>query len=243
MQECLFALSQLLTREAFQKIALRRGNGLGRVRGKMAARIFVKICGITNRFDAEAAIAAGADALGFNFWPGSRRYIDPSGAIAWIRRLPDEVDRVAVLVNPGLSQAGSIAEQLDVLQLHGKETATFCRKLGEMSVRLWKAIPASRPHFAMDTFYAERIVLDTATNDSFGGTGMTFPWQWAREFIAANLSQKVILAGGLTPANVAEAIEQARPFGVDVTSGVEAVVGRKDIHKVRDFIAAARSAR
>jgi phosphoribosylanthranilate isomerase len=86
-------------------------------------------------------------------------------------------------------------------------------------------------------------VLDTATNDAFGGTGMTFPWQWAREFIAANISQKVILAGGLTPANVAQAIEQARPFGVDVASGVEAVVGRKDIHKVRDFIAAARSAR
>ena len=72
---------------------------------------------------------------------------------------------------------------------------------------------------------------------------MTFPWQWAREFIAANVSQNVILAGGLTPANVAEAIEQAHPFGVDVTSGVEAVVGRKDVHKVRDFIAAARAGR
>ena len=209
----------------------------------MATRVFVKICGITNRFDAETAIAAGADALGFNFWPGSRRYIDPLVAIAWIRDLPDEVDRVAVLVNPGLSEAYKIAEQMDVVQLHGKETTIFCKKLGEMSVRFWKAIPASRPHFAMDTFYAERIVVDTATNDSFGGTGMIFPWQWAREFIAANIGQNVILAGGLTPANVAVAIEQAHPFGVDVSTGVEAVVGRKDIHKVRDFIAAARAAR
>ena len=222
-------------------MAILQDNGLGTVGGTMATRMFVKICGITNRFDAETAIAAGADALGFNFWPGSRRYIDPLAAIGWIRDLPDEVDRVAVLVNPELSQACSIAKQMDVLQLHGKETTIFCKKLGEMSVRFWKAVPASRPHFAMDTFYAERIVLDTATNDSFGGTGMTFPWQWAREFIAANVSQNVILAGGLTPANVAEAIEQAHPFGVDVTSGVEAVVGRKDVHKVRDFIAAARA--
>jgi len=222
-------------------MAILQDNGLSIVGGTMATRMFVKICGITNRFDAETAIAAGADALGFNFWPGSRRYIDPLAAIAWIRDLPDEVDRVAVLVNPELSQACSITKQIDVLQLHGKETTIFCKKLGEMSVRFWKAVPASRPHFAMDTFYAERIVLDTATNDSFGGTGMTFPWQWAREFIAANVSQNVILAGGLTPANVAEAIEQAHPFGVDVTSGVEAVVGRKDVHKVRDFIAAARA--
>jgi len=209
----------------------------------MAAPVFIKICGITNRSDAEAAIAAGADALGFNFWPGSRRYIDPYGAIAWIRELPDEVERVAVLVNPALSQARSIAEQVDVLQLHGDEPTSFCRKLGEMLVRFWKAIPASRPHFAVDTFYAERVVLDAVTHDAFGGTGMTFPWQWAREFIAANVSQKVILAGGLTPANVAEAIEQVRPFGVDVASGVEAAVGRKDIHKIRDFIAAAREVR
>jgi len=208
----------------------------------MANHMFVKICGVTNRFDAEEAIAAGADALGFNFWPGSRRYIDPLGAIGWIRDLSDEVDRVAVLVNPVLSQACSLGQQMDVLQLHGKETTSFCRKLGEMSVRFWKAIPASRPHFAMDNFYAERIVVDTATSDSFGGTGRTFPWQWAREFIAANAKQNVILAGGLTPANVVEAVEQTHPFGVDVTSGVEAVVGRKDIHKVRDFIAAARAA-
>jgi len=209
----------------------------------MATRIFVKICGITNRFDAEAAIAAGVDALGFNFWPGSRRYIDPSGAIGWIRDLPDEVERVAVLVNPALSQACRIAERMDVLQLHGKEMTNFCRKLGEMSVRFWKAIPASGSHFATDTFYAERVILDAATKDGFGGTGVTFPWQWARQFIAANVSQKVILAGGLTPDNVAEAIKQVGPFGVDVASGVEAVVGRKDIHKVRDFIAAARTVR
>jgi len=148
---------------------------------------------------------------------------------------------VAVLVNPSLSQAYRIAERMDVLQLHGKETTNFCRKLGEMSVRFWKAIPASGSHFATDTFYAERVILDAATNDGFGGTGVTFPWQWARQFIAAKRQPKGHPRRRANPENVAEAIKQVEPFGVDVTSGVEAVVGRKDIHKVRDFIAAARA--
>jgi phosphoribosylanthranilate isomerase len=207
------------------------------------ARIFVKVCGITNRFDAESAIAAGADALGFNFWPGSRRYIDPSLAAEWIRDLPGTVERVGVLVNPSTLQARTMARIVNVLQLHGSETTNFCSRLAAFSVRFWKAIPAAKSGLKVGNFHAERLILDAATETEFGGTGATFPWSWARDFIAANTVEKVILAGGLTPDNVAQAIEQSRPYGVDVSSGVEAAVGRKDIHKVRDFVAAARAVR
>lgn len=207
----------------------------------MAARIFVKICGITNRLDAENAISAGADALGFNFWPGSRRYIDPTEASEWIRNLPGSVERVGVVVNPSIMQARTLAQAVNVLQLHGSETTGFCKELSAISVRFWKAIPALKSDLA-DNFGAERIVLDTATEAGFGGTGLTFSWSWARHFIATHSTEKVILAGGLNPENVAQAIEQARPYGVDVCSGVEAAVGRKDAHKVRDFIVAARAA-
>jgi phosphoribosylanthranilate isomerase len=207
----------------------------------MAARIFVKICGITNRSDAESAIAAGADALGFNFWSGSKRYIDPARAAEWICDLPGMVERVGVLVNPSMAQACAIARTVNVLQLHGSETTNFCRQLSAISVRFWKAIPAAKSAFGVGNFRAERIILDTATKGAFGGTGATFPWGWAREFIALNRVEKVIIAGGLTPDNVAQAIEQTEPYGVDVSSGVEAAVGRKDVHKIRDFIAAARA--
>ena len=207
----------------------------------MVARIFVKICGITNRSDAESAITAGADAVGFNFWPGSRRYIDPSRAAEWICDLPGVAERVGVLVNPSIMQASAMARTVNVVQLHGSETTNFCRQLAAISVRFWKAIPATKSEFEVGNFRAERIILDTATGAAFGGTGATFPWSWARDFIAANSVEKVILAGGLTPDNVAQAIEQTQPSGVDVSSGVEAAVGRKDVHKIRDFIAAART--
>ncbi|HEY2101887.1 MAG TPA: phosphoribosylanthranilate isomerase [Chthoniobacterales bacterium] len=207
----------------------------------MAVRIFVKICGITNRLDAENAISAGADALGFNFWPGSRRYIDPRQASDWIRDLPGSVVHVGVVVNPSIMQACTMAQAVNVLQLHGSETPSFCKELSAVSVRFWKAIPALKSELA-DNFGAERIVLDTATEAGFGGTGLTFSWRWARHFIATHSTEKVILAGGLNPENVAQAIERTGPYGVDVSSGVEAAVGRKDAHKVRDFIAAARAA-
>lgn len=205
--------------------------------------MFVKICGITNQVDAELAIAAGADALGFNFWPGSRRYTDPENAAAWIRELPDTVLRVGVVVNPTESYAGTIAALpgIDLLQLHGSETPGFCFALANASVRLWKAVPMTGPRVAVSEYHAGRVLLDTSAGGKFGGTGRPFPWSWARGVILAHPTLEMILAGGLTPANVAEAISECRPFGVDVASGVEGLSGRKDIYRVRDFISAARS--
>jgi phosphoribosylanthranilate isomerase len=206
--------------------------------------VFVKICGITNQVDAELAIAAGADALGFIFWPRSQRYLDPTQAADWIRELPDTVVRVGVVVNPTESYATTIAaiDGIDLLQLHGAESPEFCLNLVQADVSLWKAIPASGPGISLPDYHAQRILLDTAAAGRFGGTGMPFPWSWARDLVTANPTLELILAGGLTPENVGRAITESQPFGVDVASGVEARPGRKDIYRVRDFIAAARSA-
>jgi phosphoribosylanthranilate isomerase len=206
--------------------------------------MFVKICGITNPVDAELAIGAGADALGFNFWPASERHVRLAEAAEWIKELPDTIVRVAVLVNPTRAYAKEIAaiDGIDVLQLHGTESPNFCRVLAEEQVSLWKAIPMTESDISLPDFHAHRILLDTATGPKFGGTGSPFPWSWARDLILANPNWEFILAGGLSPENVAEAVNEARPFGVDVAGGVEARPGRKDIYRVRDFIAAARSA-
>jgi phosphoribosylanthranilate isomerase len=206
--------------------------------------MFVKICGITNQVDAELAIAAGADALGFNFWPGSRRYLEPAKAAHWIRELPDTVIRVGVLVNPSESYATTIAATggIDLLQLHGAESPEFCLHLVEADIPFWKAIPMTGPGMWLPDFHAGRILLDTVVGEKFGGTGVPFPWSWARDLITANPTLELILAGGLTPETVGRAIAKSRPFGVDVASGVEGRSGRKDIYRVRDFIAAARSA-
>lgn len=206
--------------------------------------MFVKICGITNQVDAELAIAAGANALGFNFWPGSRRYLEPAKAAHWIRELPDTVIRVGVLVNPSESYATTIAaiDGIDLLQLHGAESPEFCLHLVEADIPLWKAIPMIGLGMRLPDYHAERILLDTVVGEKFGGTGVPFPWSCARDLITANPTLELILAGGLTPENVGRAIAKSRPFGVDVASGVEGRSGRKDIYRVRDFIAAARSA-
>ena len=205
--------------------------------------MFVKICGITNQVDAELAIAAGADALGFNFWPGSRRYLEPAKAAGWIGELPDTVVRVGVVVNPTQSYATTIAaiDRIDILQLHGAESPEFCRNLVEAEIPLWKVIPMTGPGMWLPDYHVERILLDTVAGGNFGGTGVPFPWSWARDLIMGNPTLELIVGGGLTPENVVRAITECRPFGVDVASGVEGRSGRKDVYRVRDFIAAARS--
>lgn len=204
----------------------------------------VKICGITNRADANAAIECGADSLGFNLFPGSKRFVDLHRAGSWISELPPVVGRTAVVVDPQFEYALSVA-QLGVfgsLQLHGSEPPEFCRRLAEAQVQFSKAIAvtdrASVVH--LPSFSTETLVLDSHVRGSFGGSGRTFPWEIAREFGAAHPNVRVILAGGLTPENVAEAVRIVRPFGVDVTSGVEAEYGRKDHGRLRAFVDAAR---
>lgn len=202
----------------------------------------VKICGITNRADAEAAIKFGADALGLNFYRGSRRYLPIAEAAAWAPSLPLEIDKIAVLVNPTWEEALRIAALpfITSLQLHGSETPEFCRSLANHRIRFSKALPATGkdPFQDVALFGTETFIADSPSDGQFGGTGRRFPWEIARRLVEANPEIRVFLAGGLTPENVRDAIAAVGPFGVDVTSGVEASPGRKDHARMRSFIAA-----
>ena len=204
----------------------------------------IKICGLTTQEDAAAAIELGADALGFNFFPGSKRYLPIEVSREWIATLPGEIAKIAVLVNPGWDEAVAAAKLpgITALQLHGAETPDFCRRLTEHGIRFAKALPVTGPDSArnLPSFSTRTVLLDSSRPGEFGGSGQTFPWLIAREFVEANPHLRVILAGGLTPENVAAAVATVRPFAVDVTSGVESSVGRKDHGRLRAFIEAAR---
>ena len=208
--------------------------------------ISIKICGICSADDALASVAFGADAIGLNGYTGSKRYINIEKAADWIGNLPQELRKVAVLVNPSFEHALAIARLpfIDSLQLHGSESPDFCRRLADEGVQFAKALPVSGPDSLerVPAFYTQWIVLDSAKAGLFGGSGTTFPWALARRFVEADESLRVILAGGLTPHNVEEAITAVRPYAVDVTSGVEAAPGRKDHARLRAFIEAARRA-
>jgi phosphoribosylanthranilate isomerase len=205
--------------------------------------LYVKICGITNPHDANIAMNAGADALGFNFYPRSKRYIDINAARSWLKDVPTSVARVAILVNPKLEEALAIFEEsfIDCLQLHGDESSDLCRRLQDRHVPFVKAVRPERDLVSAN-FHTRRLLLDSDSLADFGGSGKIFPWKLARAWIDNHPEIECILAGGLTSQNVAAAIREVRPFGVDVTTGVEASPGRKDGAKVRDFIGAARAA-
>src|SRR4051812_22463039 len=170
----------------------------------------VKICGLTNPADAIAAIEFGADALGFNFYRGSRRYLQIGESRDWIAALPNGVAKVAVLVDPDWNEArlAAAVPGITALQLHGEEPADFCRRLAEEGIRFAKALPVrDKASIAgLPSFGTRTIVLDSARAGEFGGSGRAFPWEIAREFVKAKTNLRVILAGGLTPENVAEAV-------------------------------------
>ena len=204
----------------------------------------IKVCGLTTRRDAEAAIEFGADALGFNFYAGSKRYLPPERAREWIGSLPDGTEKIAIAVNPTFDEARMIADidGIDALQLHGEETPEFCRRLKDEGIRFEKAIAVSTPQSLknLPDFSTQTLLLDSGGPAGFGGSGHAFPWVVAQEFVQENPHFRVILAGGLKPDNVAEAVALVKPFGVDVTTGVESAPGRKDPALLRAFIAAAR---
>ncbi len=205
----------------------------------------VKICGITNRVDAEAAIAFGADALGLNYCQSSRRYLALAAAADWLRELP-LVSRIAVLVDPTMEATSRVAALpfIDALQLHGNETTEFCAALKARGIKFAKALRASdlRSLNSGASFATANILLDSASPESFGGTGTTFPWEIAKNFQEKHPHIRLTLAGGLTPENVSAAVHQVRPFAVDVTTGVESSAGWKDHGLLRAFISAAKSA-
>ena len=209
-----------------------------------SGRIFVKICGITNEADAQAAIDAGADALGFNLVPGSTRYINLDRASGWIQKLPGEICKVAVVTNPNWEDACRISHLafVDALQLHGTEAPEFCRRLAEAGIPFAKAVPvtASKSLAGLPNYFTDTMILDSSGDGTFGGTGKTFPWKFAPEFVRHNPRISVILAGGLNPQNVADAVRVVRPRGVDVASGVESSPGRKNSDLLRAFVESVR---
>jgi phosphoribosylanthranilate isomerase len=201
----------------------------------------VKICGITNLPDGLAAAEAGADALGFMFYEQSPRNISVEAASGLASQLPPFVLKVGVFVNaPEDLVVRAIREcGLNLLQFHGDEAPDYCLKFGLMSMKAFRVRDAGSLQ-ALRGYQTDAWLLDAYTPDKPGGTGETFNWDLALE--AQGWGRPIFLAGGLTPGNVAEAVRRARPYGVDVSSGVEAAPGRKDLAKVIAFIRAAKAA-
>lgn len=202
-----------------------------------------KICGITNLEDALAAADLGADMLGFNFYEGSKRYVEPAVAAKIINGLDGRIDPVGVFVNADIDTIKRTVEAagLAAVQLHGDETPELVHEVARTcGVPVIKALRVS-PGFLVEVipeFSADSILLDVFSPAAFGGTGERFDWRVA--VAAKKHTDRLFLAGGLTSENVAEAVELVRPYAVDVASGVEFAPGRKDAAKMEAFIRNAR---
>jgi phosphoribosylanthranilate isomerase len=203
----------------------------------------VKICGITNREDADAAIAAGADALGFILHEKSKRFIPIENAIRIVNDLPPFVQTVAVTVN-AMREFTNLGwrkqlKNFGLAQLHGEETPVHVKAVSKY-LPVIKVFPADKAaSMTPGNYEVSAFLLDTPSKDH-GGTGRVFDWNLAVEF-KARTTRPLILSGGLNPENVAKAIEVVHPYAVDVSSGVEASPGRKDRAKLRDFIQICKS--
>ncbi len=191
--------------------------------------MFVKICGITRVEDARAALEEGATALGFVFWPQSPRYVDPERARSIVAALPPAVVAVGVFVNQPADQVNRVAERvgLRVIQLHGDETPSFATA---MNRPVMKALSLANGSSEAESWPEDVILLVDADDvDRRGGTGRKANWAAAAALAAR---RRIVLAGGLTPENVRQAIARVRPFGIDVSSGVESAPGIKDGDKL-----------
>lgn len=194
----------------------------------------VKICGITHIDDAQVAIDAGADMLGFIFYPPSPRYVTPEQAQAIVAQVPPGVLTIGVFVNEPLETITQVAQTsgVQMVQLHGTESPALCQQLPWPVIKAFRfntqVQPAAMRHYTVDA-----LLIEGFHPEVYGGGGVQADWQRV-----ATLSSygRIILAGGLTPDNVQEAIRVVHPYAVDVCSGVEAMPGTKDVAKVRDFI-------
>lgn len=200
---------------------------------------FIKICGITNVEDAQCAVEAGAAAIGLNFYPQSKRYIEPVKAKVIADAVKGKIRVVGVFVNESFETVREIASlvKLSYCQFHGNEPPEYVNRFSN-------AIKSFRVNGSLTNVYffdykCSIFLLDAFDEKEFGGTGKTFNWLLAKE---ANEFGKIILAGGLTPENVSEAIATAQPWGVDVASGVEIAPGKKDKQKVFNFVHNAQNA-
>src|SRR3972149_6365715 len=202
--------------------------------------IRVKICGITNLEDALAAAKFGADAVGFVLYPNSPRYIKPAQAKLIIDQLPPYVTPVGVFADQPAEEIWRMMEEcgFDLVQLQGDESPEFCQRFGS---RVVKAIRV-KDHGSlkqMAEYSVRAFVLDTYRENQLGGTGERFDWDLA---VQARSFGRIVLAGGLTPENVRDAIRKVQPYGVDVSTGVEKYLGKKDHSKIENFIKQAKSA-
>jgi phosphoribosylanthranilate isomerase len=204
-------------------------------------RTRVKICGITRTSDAEAAIAHGADVLGFICWPKSARCIEPRRIGEIAKELPAFVGVTAVFVNPEPAEVQAVLEACPtaILQFHGEETPGFCARFG----RPWMKTARARPGLDLVEYLtpyegASAWLIDAFHEQLYGGTGARFDWGLVPE----HLSRPMILSGGLSSQNVGEAIERLHPYAVDVSTGVEVSKGVKDAQKIAEFMAAVREA-
>ena len=210
------------------------------VMGGRQARVRVKICGITREEDALAAIRLGADALGFNLYPGSKRHILLEREAAWMQKLPAFVSRVAILVNVPLEKAREIAAHpaIDLVQFHGDEDEEYCAAFaagGHPFIKALRLRDAASLRSA-PRFSTKNVLVDADAGAAFGGTGTLMDFALAGECVKRSPELRVILAGGLNPGNVAEAVRSVRPFAVDVATGVESAPGIKDESRMAAFI-------
>ena len=199
----------------------------------------VKICGITRLEDLRAAVAAGADALGFVFARRSLRRLEPANAAALVQKVPAFVSRVGLFMDQEAAEVRRILGQvpLNLLQFHGQEDAAFCRQFGlpyikALGMGSGPSLASAEQEFAD----AASLLLDSHRAGEVGGTGQTFDWA-----AIPALQLPLVLAGGLDPANVREAVRRVRPWAVDVSSGVEDAPGVKNVAKMRTFISEAKS--
>jgi len=208
-------------------------------------RVAVKICGIRTGDQAEAIIDAGADALGINFYPKSKRFIALDEALPWLAAIGNTVPRVAVTVNASDDELKQIANSggIDWIQLHGDETPDRVESLTQQGLPVFRAMGVKDETMlnAAEAYPGTTLLLDAYAPTEYGGSGETMDWTLGAKAVSQWPHRQIILAGGLVPDNVAEAVTQVQPAGVDVASGVESASGVKDLALVRAFIEAARS--
>ena len=199
----------------------------------------IKICGTTNLDDALMAVEAGADALGFIFVPDTPRYLHPDKAAKIIEELPPFITTVGLFVNANQSEIDTIADScsLDAVQLHGEEPPELCQALNRRVVKAFRVKDETSLANLQD-YRVSAYLLDTYVKGAMGGTGKVFDWNLA---VKAKNYGRIILAGGLNPENITLAISRVRPYGVDVSSGVEMRPGLKDPAKIKAFVGAVRA--
>ena len=203
--------------------------------------VTVKICGITSEVDAQAAVDAGADAIGFMFYEDSPRFVTIEQAKTISAALPPHIMRVGVFVNADEAFINRALNEclLNILQFHGDETPEDCGRFPIMTLKAFR-VQGPETLEVMESYSTSGFLLDAYSKDALGGTGETFNWDLAVQ--AQKFRRPIFLGGGLTPGNGAESVQKVEPFAVDVSSGVESEPGKKDAVKMKAFVESAKGA-